>query len=58
MSLKDHFELLAAYNQRMNLKVYKASSQLCATNLAQDRGAFLVPFSEHLITSLLVILSG
>ena len=40
MSLKDHFELLAAYNQRMNLKVYEASSQLCATNLAQDRGAF------------------
>jgi uncharacterized damage-inducible protein DinB len=40
MSLKEHFELLATYNQWMNSKVYEAAGQLTATDLAKDRGAF------------------
>ncbi|WP_148864359.1 DinB family protein [Marinobacter fonticola] len=40
MSLKNHFELLATYNQWMNLKVYEAAGQLSAADLAKDRGAF------------------
>ncbi|MFL1456601.1 DinB family protein [Marinobacter sp. GN3S48] len=40
MSQKNHFELLAAYNQWMNSKVYEAAGQLSATDLAKDRGAF------------------
>ncbi|WP_372740208.1 DinB family protein [Neptunomonas sp.] len=40
MSLKDHFELLAAYNQWMNSKVYEAAGHLGAKELAKDRGAF------------------
>jgi uncharacterized damage-inducible protein DinB len=40
MSLKHHFELLAAYNQLMNSKVYETASHLAATELAKDRGAF------------------
>lgn len=40
MSLKYHFELLADYNQSMNLKVYEAAGRLTATELDQNRGAF------------------
>lgn len=40
MSLKEHFELLAAYNHWMNSKVYEAAGQLSAKDLAKDRGAF------------------
>ena len=40
MSLKYHFELLATYNQWMNLKVYEAAGQLSAIDLAKNRGAF------------------
>lgn len=40
MSLKQHFELLASYNQWMNAKVYEAAGQLTASDLATDRGAF------------------
>ncbi len=40
MSLKEHFELLATYNQWMNSKVYEAVGQLSATDLTKDRGAF------------------
>ncbi|WP_253443289.1 DinB family protein [Halomonas sp. Y3] len=40
MSLKNHFELLATYNQWMNSKVYAAAGQLSTTDLAKDRGAF------------------
>ncbi|WP_404419479.1 DinB family protein [Marinospirillum sp.] len=40
MSLKNHFELLAAYNQWMNSKVYETASHLTAADLAKDRGAF------------------
>ena len=40
MSLKSQFELLAAYNQWMNSKIYKAAGNLSATDLAKDRGAF------------------
>ncbi|PAU78846.1 DinB family protein [Halomonas salipaludis] len=40
MSLKNHFELLATYNQWMNSKVYAAAGQLSATDLVKDRGAF------------------
>ncbi|MCH4563604.1 hypothetical protein MKP05_10735 [Halomonas sp. EGI 63088] len=41
MSLRQNFELMAAYNQWMNAKVHKASSNLDGTALAEDRGAFL-----------------
>lgn len=41
MSLKSQFELLAAYNQWMNSKIYEAAGNLSATDLAKDRGAFL-----------------
>lgn len=40
MSLKDHFELLAVYNQWMNSKVYEAAGHLGAKELAKDRGVF------------------
>lgn len=40
MSLKDHFKLLATYNQWMNSKVYKTAGHLSAEELARDRGAF------------------
>ncbi len=40
MSLKDHFVLLAAYNQWMNAKIYDAATHLNEADLAQDRGAF------------------
>lgn len=40
MSLKHHFELLAAYNQWMNLNIYEAAGHLSPTDLAKDRGAF------------------
>lgn len=40
MSLKQHFELLASYNEWMNSKVYESAGQLTATDLAKDRGAF------------------
>lgn len=40
MSLKDHFVMLASYNQWMNSKVYEAAGHLSATDLAKDRGAF------------------
>lgn len=40
MSLKHHFELLASYNQWMNLKVYEAAGHLTVADLAKDRGAF------------------
>lgn len=40
MSLKNHFDLLATYNQWMNSKVYEAAVHLSATDLSIDRGAF------------------
>ncbi|AHL77452.1 diguanylate cyclase [Stutzerimonas stutzeri] len=40
MSLKEHFELLASYNQWMNSKIYEAAGQLGADELAKDRRAF------------------
>lgn len=40
MSLKQHFELLASYNQWINAKLYEAASQLSGADLAKDRGAF------------------
>lgn len=40
MSLKNHFELLAEYNQWMNVKVYESAGRLPAKELAEDRGAF------------------
>jgi len=39
MSLEEHFQLLAAYNQWMNAKVYEAAGRLSASELAEDRGA-------------------
>lgn len=40
MSLKSQFELLAAYNQWINSKIYEAAGNFSATDLAKDRGAF------------------
>ncbi|HTN34122.1 MAG TPA: DinB family protein [Marinobacter sp.] len=40
MSIRQHFELLAAYNQVMNSKVYEAAGHLVPSELAKDRGAF------------------
>lgn len=40
MSLKEHFDLMAAYNQWMNGKVYQAASNLDEEALFIDRGAF------------------
>ncbi|MEQ9397344.1 DinB family protein [Haliea sp.] len=40
MSLSDHFELLAIYNQWINSKFYEAAGHLSATELTTDRGAF------------------
>ncbi|WP_022962469.1 DinB family protein [Halopseudomonas pelagia] len=40
MSLKQHFEMLAAYNQLMNSTVYIAASHLSPAEFAKDRGAF------------------
>lgn len=40
MSLKNHFELLAAYNQWMNAKIFEIAGQFSAKDLTKDRGAF------------------
>lgn len=40
MSLKQHFELMAEYNQWMNAKVYDAAGNLGNSALVEDRGAF------------------
>lgn len=40
MSMKEHFELLATYNETMNAKVYSAAGRLGVDELARDRGAF------------------
>lgn len=40
MSIKQHFELMATYNQWMNAKLYEASSRLDNDALIADRGAF------------------
>lgn len=53
MSLKQHFELMAAYNQRMNIKVYDAASHLDETALVEDRGAFFISIFgtlNHIVT--------
>jgi len=38
--MKDHFHLLATYNQWMNEKLYEAAARLTPAELAEDRGAF------------------
>lgn len=38
--LKEHFQLLAIYNQWMNSKVYEVAGNLSTSELAKDRGAF------------------
>lgn len=40
MSLREHFELMAAYNHWMNAKIYEAAGGLDPAELARDRGAF------------------
>ncbi|QLC72203.1 DinB family protein [Pseudomonas sp. LPB0260] len=40
MSLQQHFDLLARYNQWMNGQLYAAAEKLSPEALAQDRGAF------------------
>jgi len=40
MTLKDHFELMARYNQWMNETIYEAASELNGEDLGRDQGAF------------------
>ncbi len=40
MGLVDHLQLMAAYNQWMNEKVYTAAAQMTEAQLKQDRQAF------------------
>lgn len=40
MTLKDHFELMARYNQWMNESIYEAASELDSSVLETDQGAF------------------
>lgn len=40
MSLQQNFQLMANYNQWMNVNLYKASSSLDSVELSKDRGAF------------------
>jgi len=40
MSLKQNFQLMAEYNRWINERLYRAASQLDATEIEQDRGAF------------------
>jgi len=40
MTLKDHFELMARYNQWMNESIYEAASELDPVVLRADQGAF------------------
>ncbi len=40
MTLKDHFELMARYNQWMNESIYEACSELDGSELTRDQGAF------------------
>lgn len=54
MGLTHHFELLAAYNQSMNLKVYAAAGRLNETDLMKDRGAFfgsIVGTLNHIVVA-------
>jgi uncharacterized damage-inducible protein DinB len=40
MTLQQHFEQLATYNQWMNTNLYDAAGKLSASELAEERGAF------------------
>lgn len=48
MTLKDHFELMAQYNQWMNESLYEAVSELSAAELEKDDGAFFGSISGTL----------
>lgn len=52
MSVQQHFDLLARYNQWMNAKVYAAARTLPRGELVKDRGAFfksIIGTLNHLI---------
>ncbi|WIX31815.1 DinB family protein [Salinicola sp. JS01] len=54
MKLKDHFGLMATYNQWMNEKIYEAAGRLSAADLAKDRRAFfgsLLGTLNHLVVA-------
>ncbi|QIL91074.1 damage-inducible protein DinB [Microbulbifer sp. SH-1] len=40
MSLKNHFQMMADYNQSMNSQIYGAAGHLSAEELAEDRQAY------------------
>lgn len=40
MSVKENLQLMASYNQWMNLSVYKAVAELSDADLIEDKGAF------------------
>jgi uncharacterized damage-inducible protein DinB len=53
MDLKQHFALLARYNQWMNARVYEAASRLDMEDLVTDRGAFfgsVLGTLNHIVT--------
>lgn len=52
MSVREHFVLMASYNQWMNVKLYEAAGKLSQQELAMDRKAFfgsLLGTLNHLI---------
>ncbi len=40
LSFKEHFQLMAAYNRRMNEQIYQVSNKLEKEELQKDAGAF------------------
>ena len=53
MTVKDHFELLALYNQKMNANIYQSAGHLTAEGLAEDRSAFfgsILGTLNHIVT--------
>jgi len=40
MNIKNHFELMAYYNRRLNKQVYEAASNLDSNTLTKDSGAY------------------
>lgn len=48
MTLKDHFELMARYNQWMNESLYEAACELPSDELHADNGAFFRSISGTL----------
>ncbi|SFG77810.1 DinB family protein [Neptunomonas qingdaonensis] len=60
MNCCHHFQLMATYNQRLNVQVYRASTGLTAAELEEDLGAFfksILGSLNHLLVADLLWLS-